>query len=93
MLFISRDELSSLVTEIRSDPRRTLAQLLRLSGDFSIDDLFVPEFEDGLLDKDFKLDWLYLDRSTDLRPRYRFITSMKSIKFRNLKIIIVFSLD
>ena len=25
-------------------------QLLRLSGDFSIDEIFVPEFEDGLLD-------------------------------------------
>lgn len=49
VLFISREELSLLISEIRTDPTRTLHQLLRLSGDNSIEELFREELEDGLL--------------------------------------------
>lgn len=38
-----------LISEIRTDPTRTLHQLLRLSGDNSIEELFREELEDGLL--------------------------------------------
>merc|ERR1712142_832217 len=49
VLFISRDDLSTLITEIRTDPTRTLRQLLRLSSDNSVEELFHEELEEGLL--------------------------------------------